>query len=316
MYMTLIERTRIPASRILHAVRLSPALVLLSLLAVLMSTSAFAQYTTARLTGSVQDKSGAAIPGATVTIEQPETGYKQAARTGAGGEYQFPSLPVGTYRLRVEVTGFTTYVQNGIVLSVGQNASQQVTLGVGAVTQQVTVQGGVNQVTTDDAAVTQVINEQSIATLPMNGREALQLVFLVPGAIDVSDQNCGNNCEGGVLPSEQYAKVNGGGANGVYYLLDGVDYNDSYINANLPFPSPDALEEFNVQTDNMSAVYGNATGGVANVVTKSGTDEFHGDVFEYLRNYAMDAKNYFATSPNPLKQNQFGGVIGDRKSVV
>ena len=308
--MTLIERTRIPASRILHAVRLSPALVLLSLLAVLMSTSAFAQYTTARLTGSVQDKSGAAIPGATVTIEQPETGYKQAARTGAGGEYQFPSLPVGTYRLRVEVTGFTTYVQNGIVLSVGQNASQQVTLGVGAVTQQVTVQGGVNQVTTDDAAVTQVINEQSIATLPMNGREAQQLVFLVPGAIDVSDQNCGNNCEGGVLPSEQYAKVNGGGANGIYYLLDGVDYNDSYINANLPFPSPDALEEFNVQTDNMSAVYGNATGGVANVVTKSGTDEFHGDVFEYLRNYAMDAKNYFATSPNPLKQNQFGGVIG------
>jgi hypothetical protein len=135
-------------------------------------------------------------------------------------------------------------------------------------------------------------------------------VFLVPGAVDVSDQNCGNNREGGVLPGEQYAKVNGGGANGVYYLLDGVDYNDSYINANLPFPSPDALEEFNVQTDNMSAAYGNATGGVANVITKSGTDQFHGDVFEYLRNYAMDAKNYFATSPNPLKQNQFGGVIG------
>jgi hypothetical protein len=136
------------------------------------------------------------------------------------------------------------------------------------------------------------------------------LVFLVPGAVDVSSQNCGANCEGGILPGEQYAKVNGGGANGVYYLLDGVDYNDTYINTNLPFPSPDALQEFNVQTDNMSTAYGNATGGVVNILTKSGTDKIHGDFFEYLRNYAMDAKNYFATSPNPLKQNQFGGTIG------
>ncbi len=181
---------------------------------------------------------------------------------------------------------------------------------VGAVSQQVTVEGNANQVTTDDASIARLIDNKSIQSLPMNGREAQQLVFLVPGAIDVTEQNCGANCEGGVLPGEQYAKVNGGGANGVYYLLDGVDYNDMYINTNLPFPSPDALQEFNVQTDNMSAAYGNATGGVANVVTKSGTDQIHGDVFEYLRNYAMDAKNYFATSPDPLKQNQFGGTIG------
>ena len=309
--MTPSQKISIPACLLLDTIRLTPALILLSLLAAFTGTAPMlAQYTTARLTGTVQDKGGAAIPGATVTIEQRGTGYMETVKSRATGEYQFPSLPVGTYRLTVEAAGFSTYVQDGMILSVGQAASQPVTLGVGAVTQQVTVQGSVNQVTTDDAAITQVINEQSIASLPMNGREAQQLVFLVPGAVDVSDQNCGNNCEGGVLPSEQYAKVNGGGANGVYYLLDGVDYNDSYINANLPFPSPDALEEFNVQTDNMSAVYGNATGGVANVVTKSGTDEFHGDVFEYLRNYAMDAKNFFATSPNPLKQNQFGGVIG------
>ena len=309
--MTLRQGFRISACRLLHSSRLGSALILLSVLAVFLSTApSFAQYTTARLAGSVQDKGGAAIPGATVTVEQSGTGYKETVKSSATGEYQFPSLPVGTFRLTVEAAGFTTYLQDGMILSVGQAASQLITLGVGAVTQQVTVQGSVNQVTTDDAAIAEVIDEQKIATLPMNGREAQQLVFLVPGAVDVSDQNCGNNCEGGVLPSEQYAKVNGGGANGVYYLLDGVDYNDTYINANLPFPSPDAIEEFNVQTDNMSAVYGNATGGVANVVTKSGTDEFHGDVFEYLRNYAMDAKNYFATSPNPLKQNQFGGVIG------
>ncbi|MGB7548487.1 MAG: TonB-dependent receptor [Terracidiphilus sp.] len=277
---------------------------------VLCATTALAQYTTARLSGTVQDSTGAAVPGATVTVRQVETGYKQATRSGGAGEYLFPSLPVGDYQLTVEMAGFTTYVQKGLELTVGQAASQKVTLAVGAVTQQVTVEGSSNQVTTDDAAISQVIDEKTMESMPMNGREAQQLVFLVPGAVDVSGQNCGANCEGGILPGEQYAKVNGGGSNGVYYLLDGVDYNDMYINTNLPFPSPDALQEFNVQTDNMSAAYGNATGGVANVVTKSGTDKIHGDVFEYLRNYAMDAKNYFATSPDPLKQNQFGGTVG------
>ena len=297
--------------RLVNRAQFTPALLFLSFFVlVLWTTTALGQYTTARLSGTVQDNSGAAVPGATVTVEQVGTGYKQQVKSGAAGEYLFPSLPVGEYQLTVEMTGFNTYLQKGIALQVGQAATQQIKLVVGTVTQQVTVEGNTNQVTTDDAAIIQVIDQKSMESMPLNGREAQQLVFLVPGAVDVSDQNCGANCEGGVLPGEQYAKVNGGGANGVYYLLDGVDYNDMYINANLPFPSPDALEEFNVQTDNMSAAYGNATGGVANVVTKSGTDHIHGDVFEYLRNYAMDAKNYFATSPNPLRQNQFGGTIG------
>ena len=309
--MSRIESSFTPGCRILCNPLFTSSLILLCLIAVLLgATPLRGQFTTARLNGAVQDASGAAIVGATVTVEQAGTGYKQTVQTNTAGDYLFPSLPIGSYRLRVEIAGFNNFVQESLTLSVGKTVTRDVTLTVGAVTQQVIVQGNVNQVTTDDAAITQVIDEKSIMSLPLNGREAQQLVFLVPGAVDVSSQNCGNNCEGGVLPSEQYAKVNGGGSNGVYYLLDGVDYNDSYINANLPFPSPDALQEFNVQTDNMSAAYGNATGGVANVVTKSGTDQFHGDVFEYLRNYAMDAKNYFASSPDPLKQNQFGGVIG------
>ena len=305
------EKGRNAGSRTLNRICCKPVFLFSSLLLILMwATAGLAQYTTARLSGTVQDNTGAAVPGASVTVEQAGTGYKQEVKTGGAGEYLFPSLPVGDYQLTVEMAGFTTYVQKGIGLAVGQAASQKVALAIGAVTQQVTVEGSSNQVTTDDAAISQVIDEKSIESLPMNGREAQQLVFLVPGAVDVTGQNCGSNCEGGVLPGEQYAKVNGGGSNGVYYLLDGVDYNDMYINTNLPFPSPDALQEFNVQTDNMSAAYGNATGGVANVVTKSGTDKIHGDAFEYLRNYAMDAKNYFATSPDPLKQNQFGGTIG------
>ena len=297
--------------RLVNRAQFTPALLFLSFFVlVLWTTTALGQYTTARLSGTVQDNSGAAVPGATVTVEQVGTGYKQQVKSGAAGEYLFPSLPVGEYQLTVEMTGFNTYLQKGIALQVGEAATQQVKLGVGTVTQQVTVEGNTNQVTTDDAAILQVIDEKSMESMPLNGREAQQLVFLVPGAVNVTSQNCGANCEGGVLPGEQYAKVNGGGSNGVYYLLDGVDYNDMYINTNLPFPSPDALQEFNVQTDNMSAAYGNATGGVANVVTKSGTDQIHGDVFEYLRNFDMDAKNYFATSPDPLKQNQFGGTIG------
>jgi hypothetical protein len=297
--------------RLFNGVRFKPAVIFSSLFFLLLAaTTAFGQYTTARLSGTVQDNSGAAVPGASVTVEQTATGYQQQVKTGTAGEYLFPSLPVGDYQLTVSVAGFNTYVQKGIGLTVGQAASQKVVLTIGAITQQVTVDANSNQVTTDDAAITQVIGQESIESLPMNGRQAQQLVFLVPGAVDVTAQNCGVGCEGGILPGEQYAKVNGGGANGVYYLLDGVDYNDFYINANLPFPSPDALQEFNVQTDNMSAAYGNATGGVANVITKSGTDQIHGDVFEYLRNYAMDARNYFADSPNPLKQNQFGGTIG------
>jgi hypothetical protein len=282
----------------------------LFLFTLLWAKPSYAQYTTARLGGTAVDQSGAAIPEAVVTVEQVTTGYKQTVKTGTAGEYVFPSLPVGAYQLTVQMAGFATYVQNGLVLTVGQAASQNVTLQTGEVSQNITVNANASLVTTTDAAIGQLINQKSMESLPMNGRQAQQLVFLVPGAVNVSSLNCGADCEGGVLPGEQYAKVNGGGANGVYYLLDGVDYNDTYINTNLPFPSPDALQEFNVQTNNLSAAYGNATGGVVNILTKSGTDQIHGDVFEYLRNYAMDAKNYFATSPNPLKQNQFGATIG------
>ncbi len=234
-----IEEGGNKVNRILNRIQYKPAFLFSSLLlTVLWATTAMAQYTTARLSGDVTDKTGAAVPGASVIVEQAGTGYKQEVKSGVAGEYLFPSLPVGSYQLTVEMTGFSTYVQKGIGLQVGQAASQNVTLAVGAITQQVTVEGNANQVTTDDAAISQVIDEKSMESMPLNGREAQQLVFLVPGAVDVTSQNCGANCEGGVLPGEQYAKVNGGGSNGVYYLLDGVDYNDMYINTNLPFPKP------------------------------------------------------------------------------
>ena len=209
------------------------------------------------------------------------------------------------------MTGYTQYVQKGIVLSVDQAASQNVRLQVGSISEQVVVTADSSMVTTDSATVGQLIDQREISQIPLNGRDVQQLVFLAAGTTDVTASYCAANCEGGVFPTEQYAKVNGGGVNGVNYLLDGVDANDTYINANVPFPNPDALEEFNLVTGNMSAAYGNAIGGVVNVVTKSGTDQVHGDVFEFLRNSALDASNYFSGGlVNPLKQNQFGGSIG------
>jgi len=251
------------------------------------------------------------VVGATVTAQDLATGFTRTTNSTSIGQYLFPSLPVGTYQITVSMAGYKTYVQKGIVLSVDQAVTQNVQLKVGVVSEQMVVTANSSLVTTDSATVGQLIDEKEIEELPLNGRYVQQLVFLAPGTTDVTANYCAANCEGGVFPSEQYAKVNGGGTNGVNYLLDGVDANDTYINTNAPFPNPDALQEFNLVTGSMSAAYGNAIGGVVNVITKSGTDQVHGDVFEFLRNSALDASDYFAQGQvNPLKQNQFGGSIG------
>jgi hypothetical protein len=301
--------TTIYKSRLLSHSCASLAVVALILM-FLWNTPATAQFTTARLSGTVTDQSGLALAGADVTAHQVQTGYKLTVKTGTSGQYVFPSLPVGSYDVTYEMAGYSAHLQKGIALTVGQAATSDIELHMGSVTDEVTVTADASLVTTDSATVGQLIDQQSVSSMPLNGRDVQQLVFLIPGATNVSSQNCGASCEGGTFPGEQYAKVNGGGSNGVAYLLDGVDFNDPYINANLPFPNPDAIQEFNVDTNNMSAAYGNATGGIVNVVSKSGTDHIHGSAFEYLRNYALDASNYFATSPDPLKQNQFGGSIG------
>jgi len=269
-----------------------------------------AQFTTAQLSGTVLDPSGLPVAGASVTVREELTAYTRSTKTTASGEYLFPSLPPGSYEVTVEMSGFASYVQNGVSLQVGKSVNLPVDLKLGAQTQHVTVSANASMVTTTSATVGQVVDQRDITSLPLNGRHAQQLVFLVPGATNVTPMYCAVNCEGAVFPSEQYAKVNGSIANGVSYQLDGADYNDIYLNTNMPFPNPDALAEFNVVTGNMSAVYGNAVGGIVNAVLKSGANSIHGGVFEFLRNSALDARNYFADSVNPLRQNQFGGVIG------
>ncbi|MGH9325952.1 MAG: carboxypeptidase regulatory-like domain-containing protein [Terriglobia bacterium] len=291
-------------------VRTRPALVASLIIGSLIVVSAArAQYTTASLGGSVVDSSGAVVPGANVTVQNTGTGLTKSMPSRADGRFLFPVLPVGHYRLTVETHGFTTYVQNGIVLTVNQAATQRVTLQLGAVSQQVTVSANASVLNTHTATVDQLIGQRQILDLPLNGRQAEALVFLAPGAANTTSLYCLYNCQGGAYPSTQEVSIGGGGNGNVNYEMDGAGHNDTFLNVNLPFPNPDAVQEFSVMTNNMSAAYGNSAD-VVNVVTKSGTNQIHGDLFEFVRNGSLNARNFFAPTQDTLKRNQFGGTIG------
>jgi Carboxypeptidase regulatory-like domain len=271
--------------------------------------SADAQYTTARLSGTVLDHSGAAVTGAAITVVNTGNGLAKSISTGDTGTFSFPALPVGSYQLTVEKSGFSTYVQKGIVLTVDQAATLRVNLKVGADTQQVLVTANAGMLTTSTGTVTQLIDQKSVTDLPLDGRQANTLVFLAPGTANTTNNYCLYNCQGGVYPSSQEASVNGGGTANVNYQLDGTDHNDNYVNSNLPFPNPDAVQEFTLQSSNMGAEYGNSAN-VVDIVTRSGTNQFHGDAFEFIRNGDLNGRDYFASVQDTLKRNQFGGAIG------
>lgn len=282
----------------------------LLLFAVFCGAIALAQYTNATISGVVYDPGGAVVAGANVTIRSPETGYSKTVQTGPDGAFLFPATPVGSYQLAVEKPGFAKYVQSGITLAVNQVANVPVTLKVGDVSQQVTVSADAELVNTQTASVAQVIDTQRIIDLPLNGRQPQALLFLSAGALDETGKYCLVNCQGGVYPGEQDANVGGGGPRAVNFQMNGAGHNDTYLNTNLPFPNPDAVQEFAVQTDNLSAQYGIGAGAVVNIVTKSGTNELHGSAFEFVRNGDFNARNFFAPKQDTLKRNQYGGSIG------
>lgn len=161
---------------------------------------------------------------------------------------------------------------------------------------------------TQTSAVAELVEKRQIMELPPDGRQAQSLLFLAPGTNDTTVKWCGFSCHGGVYPGAQFCGVNGGGVGNVNYQMERADHNDTYINTHLPFPNPDAIQEFSLQTANMSAAYGNSAT-LANVVTKSGTNQFHGDIFEFVRNSNLNARNFFAPTQDTLKRNQFGGTF-------
>ena len=242
-----------------------------------------------QLSGVVRDSSNAGVPGAEVTVTKTDTGLSRTVFTGAEGAYAIPNLPVGPYRLKVVLQGFNTYVRDGIVLQVGSNPEINVTLTIGAISEQIIVTANSTLVETRNTGVGQVIDNQRLTEMPLNGRSSAELIFLsgLATTAPAGDLNTNKN-----FPTATIS-VAGGQANGITYIMDGGTHNDPFNNLNLPTPFPDALQEFKVETSALPARYGHHAASAVNVVTKSGTNEVHGNVFEFVRNFRFDEKNYF-----------------------
>src|SRR5581483_8049445 len=237
----------------------------------------------ATIHGSVTDITGAPVANAQVKAIETDTGQAQSTQSATDGSYTLPNLPVGPYRLSVTAPSFKTYTQTGIILQVGNDVQVNARLELGTVNQTVEVSANAAMVETQNTSISEVIDERRIVDLPLNGRQATDLILLAGGA------SVPPGAPGRFLTTHDYAtatavSVSGGQENGNNYLLDGGDHNDSHSNVNLPFPFPDALQEFSVQTDGVSARYGLHPYAVVNAITKSGTNQIHGDAFEFVRN--------------------------------
>jgi hypothetical protein len=270
---------------------------------ILICGLAFAQ-AVSQISGTVTDESGAVVPGADVTATQTGTGTKRTAVTNASGEFILPNLQIGPYRLEASKQGFRTYVQTGIQLQVNTNPVIPITLGLGEVAQTVQVEANASLVETQKLGVGTVMETQRILDLPLNGRTPTDLIALTGAAVQTATSPT-YSMNTGVKIS-----VAGGQEFGVYYALDGAPHLNLYDATNMPLPFPDALQEFKVDTSTQDAQTGIHSGAQVNSVTRSGTNSFHGGVFEFLRNGAVNARNFFATTPDNLKRNQYGGVIG------
>lgn len=281
----------------------------LSLLFVASAATAQAQ-TTATLYGQVEDPSGGVLPGVTVTAHHLETGLKRSTASDAMGGFTLARLPVGAYEVRAELDGFRPLVRRGVTLTVGESAALRLKMQVGAPTEEVTVEGELGGVQTRSGELSYLVSEQTIQNLPLNGRNYTDLAFLQPGVIAFPHRDAGSVVAHGVG-----ASVNGQDPRANVYLLDGTLMNDF---TNGPAGSAagttlglEMVREFRVEANAYGAEYGRNAGGQINVVTKSGTNTFHGSAWEFHRNDALDSKNYFDTGDKPdFRRNQFGFALG------
>src|SRR2546425_1274762 len=257
---------------------------------------------TAQISGAAKDQSGAVLPGVEITVTQTETGIARSAITNETGSYVLPNLALGPYRLEATLPGFRSFVQSGIVLQVNSSPVINLVLQVGQVSEQVEVQANAALVETRSSSVGQVVENARILELPLNGRNVTDLITLAGAAVQ-TDVPMPKNFAG-----SNYISAAGGLGFGVEYTLDGARHINFVSGTSMQMPFPDALQELRIETSGMTAQHGvsAAVGGV----TKSGANEFHGDLFEFLRNDLFNARNYFATTNSTLKRNQFGGTIG------
>jgi len=283
-----------------------------------LGSMAWAQ-ATARIQGTVRDPSGGGVPGAEVKATQTATGTVRTATTGTDGGYVLPELPVGPYLLEVTKEGFARYAQTGIVLAVADSPTIDAPLKVGAVTESVQVEANAALVETQTTGISGVMENQRILELPLNGRNPADLIQLSGASVAPGVAfNASSRSMQGVLGGEGYS-VAGGQTSSVAYLLDGALHTNPFDNLNLPLPFPDALQEFKLETSALTAQNGIHSGATVTAVTKSGTNEIHGDLFEFVRNNVFNATNPSPTTAkgpdgkrltDGLKRNQFGGTVG------
>ncbi len=261
-----------------------------------------AQGVRATVVGRVTDDTGAVVPGAKITITNVGTNDSRSVIVNDSGEYAVPQLAPGQYTVTAEYAGFNKVVRSGIVLETGQQARIDIALKVGTVSEEVEVSAAAPLVTTENAALGNVVDQKKIVELPLNGRDYLQLAFLQPNVFAPA-QNSTIGFRGGL-------NVAGNSEIANQYILDGVDNNDETTNQPLHRPILDAVREFKVLTGTYSAEYGRQAGGQVIVTTQAGTNVFHGSLWEFHRNSALDARNFFATQKPSFRRNQFGGVLG------
>ncbi|MGB6742593.1 MAG: carboxypeptidase regulatory-like domain-containing protein [Terracidiphilus sp.] len=273
------------------------------------SVPVMAQGTSGSLTGEVSDSTGAVVPGATVILTNVGTNYSQNEKTGSTGVYLIEPVEPGDYSLMIAAPGFAKYVQSGIVIHANQHATQDVELKLGATGATVSVTADAELINTTTPELGMTVNQDSVTQLPLNGRDPSTLVALAPGVINASMGNSYTQ-SGFSFPNETDADASGGRQGSTYYILDGAPNMDTYLGRAAPFPNADATQEFTVITNNFSAVYGFAPGAVVSIQVRSGTNDIHGGVFEFLRDNDFDAKDWFTHQINPLHQNQFGAYAG------
>jgi Carboxypeptidase regulatory-like domain len=289
----------------------------LVLATILFTWSAWGQ-TSGRITGTVKDLSGAVIPNSTLTITYIATGVTQFTTTNEAGVFTFPVLSIGTYTIEAKAPGFRDEKREGIKIDVNTSLTIDFTLQLAEMAQTVTVTAGAIQVEATDTQLGQTIESKQVTDIPLNGRSYTDLLAAQAGVSPITTSGAGNSSSGGGFGTVPVAGEQNTGQFSIHgqresdnaYYLNGVSVQETIGQQAGIIPNLDSIAEFRILSSNVDAEYGSFTGDIINVVTKSGTSQFHGSLFEFLRNTNLDARNYFSPERSTFHQNQYGSTFG------
>ncbi len=295
-------------------IRKSGLAFVVALLGAAIPAAVIGQNVHGRISGTVSDSSGAAIGQATVTLTNLDTNGKNQIATDSSGNYSFVNIEPGRYKIQVEKQGFKNFVREPIIVDIESGLKVDIVMPVGAATETVEVNGEAPLLQPETQSLGQVIEQRTVTDLPLNGRNPIALAQLVPGVVPQGQPSAGNSSTGNPVGANPFAlgdfQMGGGMAGQSQILIDGVPTNGAYLNVVTVIPTQDAIQEFKVQTNNLGPEYGRFAGGVINLSTKPGTNQFHGSFYEFIRNKVLNANDYFdnrnGVKRPPFTQNQFG----------